>query len=152
MAERLTPTTQCTRTLAEGDILVKEDPFPPAGPPRGRGGGPRSSPRSAWGVLCAQPWPRHSTFRDLSALTCQMRRPTPIEPHGTCHYVWWEDGQRGPLGLGPKVLSMAYKTLHEVAPADPAAPSQAAPPQPSALAAQRHFQLLEAVLVSGLQP
>lgn len=49
MAERLTPTTQCTRILAEEDILVK-NPFPPAGPPRDWGGDPSSFPCSTLGV------------------------------------------------------------------------------------------------------
>lgn len=54
----------------------------------------------------------------LSFLICQIHRPTPILPT---------------LGIGSKVLNVAAKTLRELVPADPAASSQAVPPQASAL-------------------
>lgn len=55
------------------------------------------------------------------------------------------------LGMGSKLLNMAYKTLCELAPAEPAASSQAIPPQLSALGTLGNFQFLEAVIISGLQ-
>lgn len=112
-----------------------KDPFLPAGPPRCWGGDPGSFPCSALAVLCDKPRANHSSF--MSVLICQMGKPTPILPA---------------LGMGSKVLSTAYETLHELAPADPVASSQAALPQPSALGTQDNLLFLEAAMVSDLQP
>lgn len=134
MAERLTPTTQCTRTLAEEDILVK-DPFPAAGPPRGWGADPSSFLCPALGVLCDRPWTTHSALVGLSFLIGQISRPTCILPT---------------FRMRSTVLNMRYKTLCELAPADPAASSQAVAPLPSVLGTWGDIQFLEAVMVSGL--
>lgn len=53
------------------------------------------------------------------------------------------------LGMGSTPLNMASKTLHELAPADLAASSQAVSSQPSALGTLGDSPFLEAVMFPG---